>query len=98
MTTNFGGVVVVPLQGAIVVCYGWGAEGDDQFWWSGRGAIVVCYGWGAEGDDQFWWSGRGAIAGCHCSVLWLRGRVTTNFGGVPLLVAIVVCYGGGRGG
>ena len=25
---NFG--VVVPLQGAIVVCYGWG-EGDDQF-------------------------------------------------------------------
>ena len=21
----------VPLQGAIVVCYGWGAEGDDQF-------------------------------------------------------------------
>ena len=78
MTTNFGGVVVVPLQGA----------------------IVVCYGWGAEGDDQFWWSGRGAIAGCHCSVLWLRGRVTTNFGGVdvvPLLGAIVVCYGGGGG-
>ena len=30
----------VPLQGAIVVCYGWGAEGDDQFWWSGRGAIA----------------------------------------------------------
>ena len=97
----------MPLQGAIVVCYGWGAEGDDQFWWSGRGArvplqgaIVVCYGWGAEGDDQFWWSGRGAIAGCHCSALWLRGRVTTNFGGVdvvPLLGAIVVCYGGGEG-
>ena len=120
----------MPLQGAIVVCYGWGAEGDDQFWWSGRGAIagchcsvlwlrgrvttnfggvvvvplqgaiVMCYGWGAEGDDQFWWSGRGAIAGCHCSVLWLRGRVTTNFGGadvVPLLGAIVVCYGGGGG-
>ena len=67
----------VPLQGAFVVCYGWGAKGDDQFWWSGRGAIagchVVCYGWGAEGDDQFWWSGRGAIAGCHCSVLWLGG-------------------------
>ena len=30
---------MVPLQGAIVVCYGW-AEGDDQFWWSGRGAMV----------------------------------------------------------
>ena len=57
-------------------------------------------------------SGRGAIAGCnrrvpllgaigcHCSVLWLGGRVTTNFGGVdvvPLLGgAIVVCYGGGK--
>ena len=33
----------VPLQGAIVVCYGWGAEGDDQFWWSGRGAIAGCH-------------------------------------------------------
>ena len=43
MTINFGGVVVVPLQGAIVVCYGWGAEGDDQFWWSGRGAIAGCH-------------------------------------------------------
>ena len=43
MTTNFGGVVVVPLKGAIVVCYGWGAEGDDQFWWSGRGAIEGCH-------------------------------------------------------
>ena len=40
VTTNFGGVVVVPLQGTIVVCYGWGAEGDDQFWWNGRGAIA----------------------------------------------------------
>ena len=30
---------MVPLQGAIVVCYGW-AEGDDQFWWRGRGAMV----------------------------------------------------------
>ena len=24
VTANFGGVDVVPLQGAIVVCYGWG--------------------------------------------------------------------------
>ena len=51
-----------------------------------------------EGDDQLWRSGCGAIAGCHCSVLWLGGRVTTNFGGVdvvPLLGAVVVCYGGG---
>ena len=37
----------------------------------------------------------GAIVGCHCSVLWLRGRVTTNFGGVdvvPLLGAIAGCH------
>ena len=82
VTANFGGVDVVPLQGAIVVCYGWG-EGDDQLWGSGRGAI--------RGVD---------VAGCHCSVLWLVGRVTTNFGGVdvvPLLGAVVVCYGGGGG-
>ena len=42
MTTNFGGVDVVPLQGAIVVWYGWG-EGDDQLWGSGRGAIAGCH-------------------------------------------------------
>ena len=71
VTTNFGGVDVVPLQCAMV----------------GRG----------EGNDQLRGSGRGAIAGCHCSVLWwgerasggksvlwLAGRVTTNFGGVDV--------------
>ena len=61
---------MVPLQGAIVVCYGWG-EGDDQLWGSGRGAIAGC--WvpllGA------WVPLLGAIAGC-------QRRVTTNFGGV----------------
>ena len=46
---------------------------------------------------------QGAIVRYHCSVLWLAGRVTTNFnfggmGVVPLLGAIVVCYGGGSGG
>ena len=35
----------VPLQGAIVVCDGWG-EGDDQLWLSGRGGIAGCYGLG----------------------------------------------------
>ena len=37
----------------------------------------------------------GAIVGCHCSVLWLGGRVTTNFRGgdvVLLLGAIVGCH------
>ena len=47
---------MVPLQGAIVVWYGWG-EGDDQLWGSGRGAI--------GGVDVV------AFAGRHCSVLWL---------------------------
>ena len=55
-----------------------------------------------EGDEPLWRIGRGtrvplqgAIVGCHCSVLWLRRRVTTNFGGadvVPLLGAIAGCH------
>ena len=40
------------------------------------------------------------VAGCHCSVLWLGGRVTANFGRVdvvpldvvPLLCAIAGCH------
>ena len=57
MTTNFRGVDVVPLLGAIVgclvVCYGW--EGGRRA--TGvdvvplvplLGAIVVCYGWGGR--------------------------------------------------
>ena len=27
----------------------------------------------------------GAIVGCHCSALWLGGRVTANFGGVDVV-------------
>ena len=37
----------------------------------------------------------GAIVACHCSVLWLGGKVTTNFRGVDvvlLLGAIVGCH------
>ena len=47
---------MVPLQGAIVVCYGFG-EGDDQLWGTTNfgGVDVVAL--------------LGAIAGCHCSVL-----------------------------
>ena len=79
MTTNFGGVDVVPLQGAIVVCWwGRGLQGDDQLWGSGRGAIAGCHcsvlSLCGEGDDQLWGVDvvplLGAIAGCHCSVLW----------------------------
>ena len=42
MTTNFGGVDVVPLLGAIARCHCSG-EGDDQLWGSGRGAIAGCH-------------------------------------------------------
>ena len=77
MTTNFGGVDVVALQGAIVVCYG-----------GGRGG---CHCSVLEGDDKLLGSGRGAIAGCHCSVLWFGGRVT-NFGGMSRRGAIAGCH------
>ena len=63
VTTNFGGVDVVPLQGAIAVCLVAG-EGDDQLWRSGRGAIAGCRCsvlWWGGGDDQLWGSGRGAF-------------------------------------
>ena len=49
MTANFGGVDVVPLQGAIVVCYGLGGGVTTNFggvdggrcWVPLQGAIVV---------------------------------------------------------
>ena len=76
-----------------------GGEGDDQLWWSGRGAIAGCHCRVPERrvTTNFGGSGRGAIAGCHRRVP--EGRVMTNFGGVdvvPLLGAIVVCYGWGH--
>ena len=67
----------VALQGAIVVCCGWGKvtanfAGVDAVPLlgaiAGRHCSVL---WLGEGDGQLWGSGRGAIAGCHCSVLWL---------------------------
>ena len=76
-------------------------EGDDQLWGSGRGAIAGCHCVGeGEGDGQLWGSGRGAIAGCHCTMVG-EGEGDGEVGGVdvvPLQGAIVVCYGGGRGG
>ena len=61
--------------------------------WSGRGAIGAIAGCHCS---VLWLGGKvtatfegvdvvpllGAIAGCHCSVL--KGRVTTNFGGVDV--------------
>ena len=40
--TNFGGVDVEPLLGAIAGCHCSG-EGDDQLWGSGRGANAGCH-------------------------------------------------------
>ena len=77
VTTNFGGVDVVPLQGAIVV------EGDDQLWGSGHGAIAGCHCSGG-----LWGSGRGAIAGCHYSVLWLGGHFSSTLITPKLVFAI----------
>ena len=73
-------------------------EGDEPLWRIGRGRVPLQ---GAVDVVPL----LGAIVGRHCSALWLRGRVTTNFGGVdvvPLLGAIAGCHcsvlwwGGGR--
>ena len=80
-------------------------KGDDQLWGSGRGAIAGCHSvlWLGEGVVPL----QAAMVVCYCSVLWLGGRVTTNFTlgewtwchrWVPLQGAIVVCYGGEREG
>ena len=68
---------MVPLQGAIVVCYGLG-EGDDQLWGSGRGAIAGCH------CSVLWWGQgvvplQGAIVVCYGlgegdDQLWGSGR------------------------
>ena len=84
VTTNFRGVDVVPLLGAIVGCHCsvlW-LGGRVTTNWSGRGAIAGCH------CSVLWW-GEGS------SVLRLGRRVTNNFGGVdvvPLLGAIAGCH------
>ena len=66
VTTNLG-EDVVPLQGAIVVCYSLGG-GDEPLWRIGRGAGLQ-WTWCQEGD-QLRGSGHGAIfeewTWCHC--------------------------------
>ena len=57
---------MVPLQGAIVVCYGGGRVTAN--FGGVRGAIAGSHCSVLEGDDQLLGSGRGAIAGCHCRV------------------------------
>ena len=67
VTTNFGGVDVVPHCSDIVVCYGGGRVTAN--FGGVRGAIAGCHCSVLEGDDQLLGSGLVAIAGCHCSVL-----------------------------
>ena len=47
-------------------------------WTWHQGAIAGCSGCGAIAG----------VVGCHCSALWLGGRVMTNFGGVDVVPAM----------
>ena len=68
-----GGVDVVPLQGAIVVCHGWRGKATTNFGGVDvvplLGAIVRCH-------YSVLSLGRvtAASTGCHRSVLWLEGE------------------------
>ena len=84
VTTNFGEVDVVPLQGAIAGCH------CSVLWLGGKvttnfggvdvvplqGAIVVCYGWGRRVTANFEGVDVVPLPG---AIVWLGGRVT-NFG------------------
>ena len=79
-TNHFGGLDVAPG------CHCRVQRTWCHCWVPLRGAIVACYGGCRE---------SGAIAGCHCSVLWVGGRVTTNFGRVDVVAlqgAIAGCH------
>ena len=85
VTTNFGGVDVVPLLGAIAGCHCsvlWvGEEGDGQLCGSGRGAIVVCYGWGAGWPtlgEWTWCYGWGAGWSTLVDVVPLQGAIVVG--------------------
>ena len=59
----------MPLQGAILVCYGWG-EGDDQVWGRGRGAIAGCH-------CSVLWCGRANFGGVD--VVTLQGAIVVCY-------------------
>ena len=60
-------------------------EGDEPLWRIGRGTRVPLQ--GAVDVVPL----LGAIVGCHCRVLRLGGRVTTNFGGVDVAPGCHCC-------
>ena len=66
--TNFEGVDVVALQGAMV----WG---DDQLWGSGRGAIAGCH------CSVLWFGGRATTNFGGVDVVPLLGAVVVCYGG-----------------
>ena len=67
VTTDFGGVDVVALQGAMV-----GGLTLAEWTWCHCRVPLQCVLVGGEGDE-LWRGGRGAIAGCRCSVIWWGG-------------------------
>ena len=75
----------VPLQGAIVVCYG---AMVGQLWGTLLGAIAGCYGWGEVMGKQLCGGTRLPLNHCWCHC-W-----------VPLqaLLCAMACYGYGEGG
>ena len=67
VTTNFGGVDVVPLLGAIVRCH-CSVLSLGRLTAASTGCHCSVPWLEGEGNDQLWGSGCGAIAGCHCTV------------------------------
>ena len=86
---DYGLIIFPQIAIAIGVLTSNGGEGDKPLWPIGRGTRVPLQ--GAMDVVPL----LGAIIGCHYSVLWLRGRVITKFGGVNevlLLGDIAGCH------
>ena len=92
----------VPLQGAIVACYG-NKTNAGQLCQIGCGARVPSVLWGETMVGRLCGSANGsrmpllgAIAGCHCSVLWWGKTMVGQLWQIGR--GIVLCYGGGGDG
>ena len=79
MTTNFGGVDVVPLQGAIVVCYGGGREG-----FGGVDVVPLLWGLCWYNFDIFF---RKCMSSVHVN---LSGRRKNPFGYVRVGIVLMI--------
>ena len=74
MTANFGGVDGVPLQGAIVVCYGWKGKVTTNFGGADvvplQGAILL-----------LWLGGKVTTNFGGADVVPLQGAIVVYYGG-----------------